>query len=110
MGWFTLPGKRRQRRTPKKLKISPEAEKVDEQPKGVESKLPTLGRVSLELIEGKIRHGEWQRLVNRIHYLGYKKPFGCVVRSFVKTPRGLAGCVQHADAAKAVAVRDQWVG
>jgi hypothetical protein len=109
-GRFTLPGKLRQKRTPKKPRIPPEAEKVDEQPEIVESELPILGRVSLELVEGKIRHGEWKRLVDRYHYLGYKKPFGCVVRYFIGTSRGLAGCVQYAGAAKAVAVRDQWIG
>ena len=52
----------------------------------------------------------WNEYVSRYHYLGYKKPFGYVLRYFIVSEQGFLGCLMFAGAAKALAVRDRWIG
>ncbi|MBW2164198.1 MAG: DUF4338 domain-containing protein, partial [Deltaproteobacteria bacterium] len=46
----------------------------------------------------------------RYHYLGYKKPFGYVLRYFIVSEQGFLGCLMFAGASKALAARDRWIG
>ena len=72
--------------------------------------LRQLGPVWLEVVEERQRLGLWNEYVGRYHYLGTTRPFGCYLRYFVMTERGPVGCVLLAGAAKAIAVRDAWIG
>jgi hypothetical protein len=73
--------------------------------------LAELGRVWLEIAaSGGEEEGLWNEYVERYHYLGYRKPFGCPLRYFVQSERGVLGCVLLAGAAKAITVRDEWIG
>lgn len=69
-----------------------------------------VGQVWLEVVRGRARKRLWNEYVDRYHYLSYRRPFGCTVRYFVGCERGLLGCVLLAGAAKAVTVRDRWIG
>lgn len=73
-------------------------------------RLGDLGAVELEIVRSRSRTRLWNEYVDRYHYLGYRRPFGCPLRYFVRCDRGLLGCVLLAGAAKAVAVRDRWIG
>lgn len=73
-------------------------------------RLKEVGKVSLELVQSRPRTRLWNEYVDRYHYLGYQRPFGCTLRYFIGCERGLAGCVLLAGAAKAIAVRDRWIG
>ena len=66
--------------------------------------------VSVEVVKSKEWTELWNEYVSRYHYLGYKKPFGCVLRYFIVSERGLLGCLMFAGAAKALTVRDRWIG
>jgi hypothetical protein len=66
--------------------------------------------VSVGVVKGRESTGLWNEFVARYHYLGYKKPYGCFLRYFVLSERGLLGCVLFAGAAKALRVRDRWIG
>ncbi|MBW2163644.1 MAG: DUF4338 domain-containing protein, partial [Deltaproteobacteria bacterium] len=46
----------------------------------------------------------------RYHYLGYKKPFGYVLRYFIVSEQGFLGCLMFAGASKALTARDRWIG
>ena len=72
--------------------------------------LGDLGLVNVEVVKGKETTGLWNEYVSRYHYLGYKKPFGYVLRYFIVSERGLLGCLMFAGAAKALAARDRWIG
>ena len=72
--------------------------------------LRELGFVRVEVVKGKEAVGLWNEYVSRYHYLGYKKPFGYVLRYFIVSEGGLLGCLLFAGAAKALAVRDRWIG
>jgi len=52
----------------------------------------------------------WNEYVDRYHYLGYQRPFGCRVRYFVRSAGNALGCVLMAGAAKSLGVRDAWIG
>lgn len=73
-------------------------------------KLEDAGPVRLELVEDKGQAKLWNEYVDRYHYLGYRKPFGCTRRYFVVGTPGLLGCVLVAGAAKAIKARDEWIG
>lgn len=66
--------------------------------------------VTLEMVSGRKAKGQWNEYVDRYHYLGYQRPFGCRVRYFVVCDRGPLGCVLLAGAAKSLGVRDDWIG
>lgn len=72
--------------------------------------LRQLGVVRVKVVEGKESTGLWNEYVCRYHYLSYKKPFGYFLRYFVESEAALLGCIMFAGAAKALAVRDEWIG
>lgn len=108
-GLITLPAKRgsvrrhEEGRPARTERTAPGAEVV--------GRLAELGRVWLE-VPGRRGKQErlWNEYVERYHYLGYRKPFGCPLRYFVLSERGVLGCVLLAGAAKAITVRDEWIG
>lgn len=73
-------------------------------------KLESLRPVRLELVEDLERVKLWNEYLDRYHYLGYRKPFGCTLRYFIACERGLLGCALVAGAARAIKVRDEWIG
>ncbi len=53
----------------------------------------------------------WNALVDRHHYLGYRRPFGAHVRYFVTDRDGRRlGCLLFEAATKALPCRDRWIG
>lgn len=106
-GWFHLRAKRSQ--APPRS-VSLQSDEAQAEPELIRCSLHDLGPVSVSLVETKARLAEWQRHVERYHGLGYKKPFGCVLRYYILSSRGELGCVQFAGAAKALQVRDEWIG
>lgn len=79
-------------------------------PVTVTGTLAEVGPVSLELVLTPKARQEWREAVDRYHYLGYKRPFGCRLTYFVESPRGRLGCLSLAGAAKWIQVRDRWIG
>lgn len=73
-------------------------------------KLKVVSPVRLELVEGRDQAKLWNEYLDRHHYLGYRKPFGCTLRYFIACDRGLLGCVLVAGASKAIKARDEWIG
>jgi hypothetical protein len=69
-----------------------------------------IGQVKVEVVTDKESTGLWNEYVSRYHYLGYKQPFGYFLRYFVESEQGLLGCILFAGAAKALRVRDRWIG
>jgi len=73
-------------------------------------KLANIRPVRLVIARSKEAEGLWNEYVDRYHYLGYKKPFGFPLRYFVECKQGTVGCMLLAGAAKAIGVRDRWIG
>lgn len=72
--------------------------------------LAEAGSVGLEVVQDRDRSQLWNEYIDRYHYLGYRQPMGCFLRYFIQSQAGLMGCVLMAGAAKAIQVRDQWIG
>jgi len=72
--------------------------------------LKDLGPVTLEIVNERESSGLWNEYVSRYHYLGYKKPFGTFLKYFIVCNRGVLGCLLFAGAAKALRIRDNWIG
>ena len=73
-------------------------------------KLVDVSPVRLDMVEGRDRAKLWNEYLDRHHYLGYSKPFGCTIRYFIVCEKGLLGCVLVAGASKALKARDEWIG
>jgi hypothetical protein len=72
--------------------------------------LKTLGSVVLVLADDKKQRALFNEYLAEHHYLGYKKPFGAVLRYFIMNGAHILGCVLIASAAKAISARDRWIG
>ena len=72
-------------------------------------RLKELAPVRVEVVEGEQKR-LWNEYVGRYHPLGYKQPFGYRMRYFIVSERGGLGCLLFSGAAKALGVRDRWIG
>jgi hypothetical protein len=72
--------------------------------------LKELGPVKLQVCSDCESTGLWNEYVSRYHYLGYKRPFGTFLKYFIVCDSGVLGCLLFAGAAKALGVRDKWIG
>jgi len=66
--------------------------------------------VCLEPVTETSQVGLWNEYVERFHPLGYKGAFGYRLRYFIRSGSQRLGCVLLAGAARAIAVRDRWIG
>lgn len=106
-GVLELPSKREQARGKREgvsftKRTEPRADIVE--------RLRDVEPIVLEIAGDKEARGLWNEYLSRYHYLGYKKPFGCYLRYFIQSVQGVLGCVLFSGAAKALGVRDRWIG
>ena len=66
--------------------------------------------VRLEVVAEASEVGLWNEYVERFHPLGYKGAFGYRLRYFIRSGAQRLGCVLLCGAAKAIAVRERWIG
>jgi hypothetical protein len=76
----------------------------------VEGTLESVGAVEVEPVTAADGKTLWNEYVQRYHPLGYKRPFGYRLRYFISSDRGRLGCLLVNGAAKALGVRDRWIG
>jgi hypothetical protein len=107
-GMIRLP----QKRFSIKVKQAPVSRtgRTDPPAEQIMGELADIRPVRLVIARSKEAAGLWNEYVDRHHYLGYKKPFGFPLRYFVECEQGTVGCVLLAGAAKAIGVRDRWIG
>jgi hypothetical protein len=108
-GFVRLPGKREGYQWKRSRKVISLTSRTEPQ-SGIVCNISELGLLRVEVVKDKEWAGLWDEYVSRYHYLGYKKPFGYFVRYFIESGRGLLGCLMFAGAAKALRVRDDWIG
>ncbi len=95
---------------PKKAKRSiPLSTRTQKQP-DIICTLSSLGKITVEVIQDKETQNLWKEYISRYHYLGNTAPFGCYLRYFITSEKGLLGCALFSGAAKSLGVRDNWVG
>jgi hypothetical protein len=106
-GLLALPAVRpspARRSTPAAAPVEPVAEPP------VHGTLSALGPVSLEVVRDPAVVAQWDALVARWHPLGFQGAFGYRLRYFITAGDQRLGCVLLSGAARAVAVRDHWIG
>jgi hypothetical protein len=106
-GLLVLPALRPsppRRCAPPSASVAPVAEPA------VHCALSALAPVSLEVVRDATRVAQWDALVARWHPLGFQGAFGYRLRYFITAGDRRLGCVLLSGAARAVAVRDQWIG
>jgi hypothetical protein len=108
-GLIRLPAKReryQRNQSPKPILLTNRtARRAD-----ITGNLKDIGQIRVEVVTDRESTGLWNEYVSRYHYLGYKQPFGYFLRYFVESEQGLLGCLLFAGAAKALRVRDRWIG
>lgn len=94
------------RRGPQKPVVR--TERGEPQP-SIEEDLSDLEPLALRVVTEEV--DEWNELVDRYHYLGFKQPRGPRLRYFIVDRQGRKlGCLLFSGASKALACRDDWVG
>jgi hypothetical protein len=88
--------------------VSPASVAEDEAP--LCGSLSALGPVHLEVVRTPERVAQFKRAVARHHPLGERGGFGYRLRYFIVAGERTVGCVMLAGAARALAVRDAWIG
>lgn len=78
--------------------------------RALEGSLRALEQVRLEVVREAGAVGLWNEYVERFHPLGYKGVFGYRLRYFIYAGEQPVGCVLLGGAAKAIAVRERWIG
>ena len=76
----------------------------------MEFDLAAMRPVKLERVEGREETALWNAFVERYHFFGFKRPFGCSLRYFITSSRGRLGCLLVASGARALRERDEWIG
>lgn len=76
----------------------------------VTCQLRKLDPMHLELVTTRDETALWNEYVERFHPLGYKGVFGHRLRYFILSGELKLGCILLGGAARAIAVRDQWIG
>jgi hypothetical protein len=105
-GLIRLPAKRVQSKT----SWQPVLTERTEPPGEIVGKLSDIRPVRLRVVKDGEETGLFNEYVSRYHYLGYKKPFGYHLRYFIEGAGAILGCTLFSGAAKALRVRDGWIG
>lgn len=108
-GLIQLPEKGKGKRGPKSSKEPILTDRTRPQ-KDLNGTLSDIGPVDLMMAQTKDEISLVNEYLHRYHYLGYKKPFGCHLRYFIKAQDSILGCMLFSGAAKALKPRDQWIG
>jgi hypothetical protein len=106
-GVLHLPEKKNQGKTnPKRIVFTA---RTDTQPP-IDEIVGNFRDIHLEVVTGNTNITLWNEYMARYHYLGYSKPFGYVMRYFIKNDHTILGCILFSGAAKSMQVRDKWIG
>ena len=76
----------------------------------IEGTVGNLEEVRLEVVVETEEKKLLNEYVERYHPLGYKNPFGYRLRYFITCREGRLGCLLFSGAAKALGVRESWIG
>lgn len=107
-GWIPLPEPKRRNNNQSRIKVVHTA-RSDPRPL---MSLPLKAVEPLDLVEA--RRGEtfafWREMIDRHHYLGYRRAPGAQMRYLVRSSQGFIAAVGFGPAAWRLKPRDQWIG
>lgn len=107
-GILKLPEIREKKRTTQKKIIW--TDRTNEQ-ETISCRLAELMPIKIETVIKKEDIADWNELVDRYHYLGYRHPIGCYLRYFITSKEGKRlGCLLFSNAVWSLFCRDEWIG
>ena len=110
-GKLQLPPKKKKKKlSTERVRGAKHTKRTEPPDKVLVGKLSDVSPVRLEIVEGRDQAKLWNEYLDRHHYLGYSKPFGCTIRYFIVCDKGRLGCMLMAGASRAIKVRDEWIG
>lgn len=108
LGIVSLPAKDETKKPGLQKPIKPTS-RSEEQPL-IDDPLDQLA-ITVQLAVDKHDIGLWNELIDRHHYLGYRRPIGPHLRYFIVDAQGRKlGCLMFCYAVKTLPCRDQWIG
>jgi hypothetical protein len=108
LGIVSLPAKDESKRPGLQKQIKPTS-RSEQQPL-IDDPLDQLA-ITVQLAVDKHDIGLWNELIDRHHYLGYRRPIGPHLRYFIVDAQGRKlGCLMFCYAVKSLPCRDQWIG
>jgi Druantia protein DruA/Transposase DDE domain len=106
---LSLPEKQASKKGGPQKKITWTAQS-EEQPT-IDDELAQLTPIKLQVVTDADAIKQWNEMVDRHHYLGYKRPIGPHLRYFILDKQGRQlGCLMFSYAVKSLPCRDQWIG
>ena len=109
-GLIRLPEKEEGRPVKGSKQKQPVADDRTRPQEEVTGTLSDIGPVVVRVAQEKEDVSLVNEYLNRYHYLGYKRPFGCHLRYLIEAQGAVLGCMLFSGAAKALTTRDQWIG
>lgn len=76
----------------------------------VEGELQDLGKINLKIANKDTLRNLWEYMIDKYHYLGYRRPIGASVKYLIYSSERLIGCIGFADAVLKLNLRDKWIG
>jgi len=76
----------------------------------IEGSLSNLGQIRLEMVTSSTEKRFWNYLIDKYHYLGYRRVIGSQVKYLIYSQGELLGCIGFADAVLKLNLRDKWIG
>ncbi len=106
---LSLPEKDMSKRSVPSKKIT-WTHRTDEKPL-INDKLDSLTPLSLQIVTDQEAIKEWNEVVDRHHYLNYRRPFGPHLRYFILDNCGRRlGCLLFEAGTSTLPCRDEWIG
>jgi hypothetical protein len=82
-----------------------------EKRKPIEANLSNLGKIRLQLVGSSAEKRFWNYLIDKYHYLGYRRVIGNQAKYLIYSEkRLLLGSIGFADAVLKLNLRDRWIG
>ena len=76
----------------------------------IEGSLSNLEEIELQMVRSSTEKRFWDYLIDKYHYLGYRRVIGSQVKYLIYSQGELLGCIGFADAVLKLNLRDKWIG
>lgn len=75
-----------------------------------EGDIQDLGKINLKVANKGTLRNLWEYLIDKYHYLGYRRPIGASVKYLIYSSERLIGCIGFAASVLKLNLRDKWIG
>jgi hypothetical protein len=69
-----------------------------------------LEEIHLEIANNGVSRNLWEYLIDKYHYLGYRRPVGACIKYLIHSNERVVACIGFASAVLKLNLRDKWIG